>query len=82
MSLVADYETFLREQHWLAIDDKIFDMALQLRVCHQIKVPDALHLATALHYGCTEIWTNDDRLKSTAKVVGCTAHNVMFENTY
>ena len=48
MSLVADYETFLREQQWLAVGDKIFDMALQLRVCHQIKVSDALHLAISL----------------------------------
>lgn len=66
LNLVSDYEDFLREQHWLAIDDQIFERALQLRAHHRIKTPDALHLATALHYGCAEFWTNDNRLKSVA----------------
>jgi hypothetical protein len=26
----------------------------------------ALHLATALYHGCTEFWTNDDRLRTAA----------------
>jgi len=77
--LVSDYEDFLRDQNWLAIDDRIFGLALQLRARHRIKTPDALHLATALHHGCAEFWTNDDRLKSAAIVAGCIARNVMDE---
>lgn len=38
-----------------------------------IRTPDALHLATASHYGCVEFWTNDDRL---AKVAPTLAINV------
>lgn len=64
--LVADYEDFLAAQNWLGIDDSIFDRACQLRARHGLKTPDALHLATALHHGCTEFWTNDDRLRVAA----------------
>lgn len=72
--LVSDYEDFLAAQHWLAIDDSIFDRALQLRARHGLKTPDALHLATALHHGCMEIWTNDERLN---KAAGSMAVNVL-----
>ena len=77
LTLVSDYEDFLREQRWLTIDDRVFGLALQLRARHRIKTPDALHLAAALHHGCSEFWTNDDRLKSVATIAGCTARNVM-----
>ena len=49
--------------------DEVFARALGLRVQHGLKTPDALHLATALHHGCTELWTNDDRLRSAAGVL-------------
>ncbi|MGB7650547.1 MAG: PIN domain-containing protein [Gallionella sp.] len=65
-ALVADYEDFIAAQNWLAIDDGIVASALQLRVKHGLKTPDALHLATAMHYGCNEFWTNDDRLNKVA----------------
>jgi len=64
--LVADYEDFLSAQQWLASRDEIFDRACRLRADHGLKTPDALHLATALHYGCDEFWTNDDRLSRVA----------------
>lgn len=73
-ALVSDYEDSLAAQHWLAIDDSIFDRALQLRARHGLKTPDALHLATALHHGCVEIWTNDERLN---KAAGSMAVNVL-----
>jgi predicted nucleic acid-binding protein len=64
--LVSDYEDFLSAQNWLSINDEIVDRALYLRARHALKTPDALHLATALHHGCAEFWTNDDRLASAA----------------
>jgi predicted nucleic acid-binding protein len=64
--LVADYEDFLSAQYWLAINDQVVDRALRLRAQHGLRTPDALHLATALHYGCDEFWTNDDRLNKAA----------------
>jgi predicted nucleic acid-binding protein len=45
---------------------EVFDLATELRAAHGLKTPDAIHLATALHSGCDEIWTNDDRLAKAA----------------
>jgi len=64
--LVSDYEDFLSAQNWLSINDEIVDRATYLRARHALKPPDALHLATALHYGCAQFWTNDNRLASAA----------------
>lgn len=64
--LVSDYEDFLYAQNWLSINDEIVDRATYLRARHTLKTPDALHLATALHYGCAEFWTNDNRLTNAA----------------
>lgn len=75
-ALVSDYEDFLAAQHWLAIDDSIFNRALYLRALHGLKTPDALHLATALHHGCDEFWTNDDRLN---KAAGSLAINIFLD---
>lgn len=47
---------------------KVFRQAARLRADHPVlKTPDAMHIATAIHYGCDELWTNDDRLQ---KVTG------------
>lgn len=40
--------------------------AAELRARHGLRTPDALHLAIAQLNGCTELWTNDDRLASAA----------------
>ena len=45
---------------------EVFDLATELRALHGLKTPDAIHLAAALHAGCDEIWTNDDRLAKAA----------------
>jgi predicted nucleic acid-binding protein len=39
-----------------------------------LKTRDTLHLARALHHGCTEFWTNDNRLRA---VAGTLAINVL-----
>lgn len=65
-TLYQDFEDFIAAQTMLPITDAIYDEALQLRARFRLKTPDALHLATAQHYGCTEFWTNDDRLNDAA----------------
>ena len=40
--------------------------AAELRARHGLRTPDAIHLAIAQLSGCTELWTNDDRLASAA----------------
>jgi uncharacterized protein len=72
--LVQAYVRVLAGQSWLSIDDAVVARALTLRAEHGLKTPDALHLATAMHHGCNEFWTNDLRLKSAA---GSMAVNVM-----
>lgn len=49
----------------LNLTNKVFIEAARLRATHShLKTPDALHLATAVHYGCDEFWTNDTRLNN------------------
>ncbi len=72
--LVAAYNAVLAQQEWLPMTDEVFACALELRVQHGLRTPDSLHLAAALCHGCTELWTNDDRLLSAA---GSLAVNVL-----
>jgi uncharacterized protein len=65
-ALVQRYEDFFQQQIILNIEPSIYRHAAELRSRHRLKTPDALHLATANYYGCTELWTNDDRLNAIA----------------
>ena len=56
------YEAGLNEFVQLPMTETIFLQAAMLRARFGLKTPDALHLACAQHHGCTELWTNDDRL--------------------
>jgi predicted nucleic acid-binding protein len=60
--LIRLYHQFLATNRMLPITDDIFDAALNLRVQHRLKTPDALHLALAEKHGCSALWTNDNRL--------------------
>ena len=64
--MIRCYEDFLGQQIWLPIPDIVYERALQLRAIHRLKTPDSLHLAIARYYGCTDFWTNDDRLNTAA----------------
>lgn len=56
------YEEGLNEFVQLPMVETIFLQAAMLRARFGLKTTDALHLACAQHHGCTELWTNDDRL--------------------
>lgn len=71
--LIRRFHGFFALNRRLAMGDEVFRLATELRAHHGIKTPDALHLATAMHHGCHEFWTNDDRLD---KVAGKMAINV------
>lgn len=57
--------------HELGIDSRIMDLASEIRVYHKkstaksvmksIRVPDAIHLASAIHYEATEFHTFDGK---------------------
>jgi predicted nucleic acid-binding protein len=42
----------------------VFFAAAELRARHQLKTPDALHLACAQHHRCTGLWTADQRFRN------------------
>ena len=56
------FEQFFATVTHLNLDEAVFRKAAQKRAQFGVKTPDALHLAVAEHYGCLQVWTNDDRL--------------------
>ena len=52
----------------LAVNQTIADLAAELRVeLRTLRVPDALHLATAIHNGCANFVTGDKNLAAAAR---------------
>jgi predicted nucleic acid-binding protein len=65
--LLDKFNRFFTLNLKLDMPDTVYREAARLRAKFGIKTPDALHLATARHHACTELWTNDDRLASVAE---------------
>lgn len=65
---LALFDAFFRqavvERHVLATG--IMEHATELRAYHGLRVPDAIHLATALERRCDEFWTGDRKLAGVA----------------
>ena len=60
--LAEQYEAFLTRSHGLRFEEitsAVLRAAAQLRAAHNIKTPDAIHLATALVANCSVYLTND-----------------------
>lgn len=60
------YLTLLKDRRSLAVPPvtrEILVEAARLRARSRIKLPDAIHAATALQKGCSSFLTNDDRLR-------------------
>ena len=68
LDILIDFDDFFSQaiNHCFDLKRPVFDLATQLRANHSLKTPDALHLAAAIHYGCHEFWTNDQRLQKAA----------------
>lgn len=64
--LLDKFNRFFELNLMLDMPDAVYREAARLRAKFGIKMPDALHLATARYHDCTELWTNDDRLASVA----------------
>jgi predicted nucleic acid-binding protein len=74
LELLERFRHFFALSHRLNLPDAVYEKATELRARHGLKTPDALHLATALHHRCDELWTNDARL---SHVSGGLAINVL-----
>lgn len=63
-ALVADFDTFFQTQlvEVVGLDRGVFDQAARIRAAHNLKAPDALHLAAAVASGCDVVLTNDPDL--------------------
>lgn len=62
-ALIQKFKEWFKTTEVLTLDNPIFQRAAKLRADFpSLKTPDALHVATALHHGCDEFWTNDNRL--------------------
>lgn len=62
-ALQQAYQTFLMptpEFEVVPISLTVLEEAARLRATTKLKLPDAIHLATALHYQCDTFLTNDD----------------------
>jgi predicted nucleic acid-binding protein len=59
------FDRFFAACEMIALNRAVFEQATRLRAKNQLKTPDALHLAAAVHAGCDELWTNDQQLKAT-----------------
>ncbi len=55
------YEQFFKDCQLIDLNRSVFEQATELRVNHNLKTPDALHLAAALDV-CDQFWTNDQQL--------------------
>lgn len=58
----ARYDRVFAQVTSVPMTEETFLRAARLRADHNLKVPDALHLAAALGAGCSALWTNDHRL--------------------
>lgn len=77
-ALLNRYKQFFEQCVCFEMPPEVYQRAAELRALHSLKTPDALHLATAQYHGCTALWTNDNRLNSSA---GSLAVNILTNPT-
>lgn len=64
-ALITKFEEWFGRVTVFPMDVLVYRHAAKLRADFSpLRTPDALHLATAQHYGCDELWTNDNRLNA------------------
>lgn len=61
------YMAFIAQFRHLSMAEEEFVRAAELRASHNLRTPDALHLAVAQLSGCDEFWTNDSRLAAASR---------------
>lgn len=66
--LQADYMSFLNQTLVVNHTADVFNSMAMIRAATNYKIPDALHLATAIHYKCDSFLTNDNRLAGFAQI--------------
>ncbi len=70
-SLVADYMAAIQPQQSLQVvpvSREILVAAARRRTASRLKLPDAIHAATAVQSGCSHLVTNDARFRVVSEV--------------
>ena len=60
--LARQYLSLARSRSWLSVSDvsaKVIELAAVIRSTLRLKLPDAIHLSTALSANCTHLLTSD-----------------------
>lgn len=60
------FDLFFEACEIIELNRAVFERATKLRVEHNLKTPDSLHLAAAIQASCDEFWTNDQHLAKAA----------------
>lgn len=68
-NLQIQYEQFFTNVCRLNIPDEVYQAAAKLRATYNLRTPDAIHIAVAQQHGCTQLWTNDNRLAAAASTL-------------
>jgi uncharacterized protein len=76
--LQQEYSQLFDEFTVLDMPESVFLRAAELRARVAIKLPDTLHLASAEHHRCDELWTNDGRL---TRISHGMVRNILAERT-
>jgi uncharacterized protein len=64
-TLESKYRQWFESVVVFPVTREVFTEAARLRADFpSLKTPDALHVATAFHHRCDELWTNDERLSA------------------
>ncbi|MBZ0280209.1 MAG: type II toxin-antitoxin system VapC family toxin [Anaerolineae bacterium] len=69
--LVQEYQNILLHSvlfRLIPVTAKTAELAADLRARYHLRSPDALHIATAIEYGCGAFLTNDLSLKRVAEI--------------
>ena len=69
-ALEARYQAFFGDLdiHVLSLTAAVCERAARIRAAYPFKLPDALHLATAIVHGCGMFLTNDAKLARCAEI--------------
>lgn len=69
--LAVQYKEYLARFPHLTIagiNERIVDIAADLRARYSIRTPDAIHIATAIDFGAEQFFTNDRALKKIKEI--------------
>jgi uncharacterized protein len=71
-AVIADFQAFFSDPNVevLPLTAVVCEPAAQIRAASlfKLKVPDCLHLATAIEHGCGLFLTNDDQLRQSTQI--------------